>query len=241
MTSTRPLQARQASTTAEAGASDATSAPAIDICPGRTSPKAQVVLQAARRVFLMHGFSAATTDMIQREAGVSKSTVYAHYPSKEALFVAVVEAECAAVTQAVKRIRFRPGRLGETLTELARTYLDIVLSPDGLAFYRVVITEAPRMPDLGRTFYLAGPRVMTTVIADLLAGAVASGEIDLNELGREAAANLFIHLVRSEPQFVCLTHPEARPAAVQIDQWVTAAVTTFLCAYGRNQPDRQPD
>jgi hypothetical protein len=31
------------------------------------------------KVFLAHGFSAAATDMVQREAGVSKSTVYAHY------------------------------------------------------------------------------------------------------------------------------------------------------------------
>ena len=34
------------------------------------SGKALKVLQAARKVFLTHGFSAATTDMIQREAGV---------------------------------------------------------------------------------------------------------------------------------------------------------------------------
>lgn len=84
------------------------------------------------------------------QAGVSKSTVCAHYPSKEALFAAMVESECAAMMEAIKRIALRPGRLAETLTELACTYLDIVLSPDGPAFYRVVITEAPRMPELGR-------------------------------------------------------------------------------------------
>src|SRR3546814_9810578 len=46
---------------------------------GELNAKALTVLRAARTVFLTHGFSAATTDMIQREAGVSKSTVYAHY------------------------------------------------------------------------------------------------------------------------------------------------------------------
>src|SRR3546814_6513872 len=45
---------------------------------GDLNAKALTVLRAARNVFLTHGFSAATTDMIQREAGVSKSTVYAH-------------------------------------------------------------------------------------------------------------------------------------------------------------------
>src|SRR3546814_12224602 len=65
--------------------------------------KALTVLRAARNVFLTHGFSAATTDMIQREAGVSKSTVYAHYANKEALFTAVIEAECASFTNTVHR------------------------------------------------------------------------------------------------------------------------------------------
>src|SRR3546814_1070545 len=50
---------------------------------GELNAKALTVLRAARNIFLTHGFSAATTDMIQREAGVSKSTVYAHYANKE--------------------------------------------------------------------------------------------------------------------------------------------------------------
>src|SRR3546814_5900785 len=86
--------------------------------------KALTVLRAARNVFLTHGFSAATTDMIQRDAGVSKSTVYAHYANKVALFTAVVEAECAAFTNAVQDINFRPGKLRETLTLLAWAYLN---------------------------------------------------------------------------------------------------------------------
>lgn len=197
------------------------------------SLKAQSVLRAARTVFLTHGFSAATTDMIQREAGVSKSTVYAHYPNKEALFIAVVEAQCAAFTSAVRGVEFRPGRLRETLEEMARAYLLMTISPMGLSLFRVVIAEAPRFPALARTFYLAGPCVIAGKIAEHLAHAVAAGEVDLGELGREAAASQFTNLVRSEPQLQCLTHPDSTPSAAQIDQWVAASVTTFMRAYGR--------
>src|SRR3546814_7242103 len=164
--------------------------------------------------------------MIQREAGVSKSTVYAHYANKEALFVAVIEAECAAFTNTVRGIGFRPGKLRETLTMLARAYLDIVLSPGGLAVFRVVIAEGPRFPKLARTFYLAGPQVMTTMVSEQLARAAASGEVDLGEIGRDTAASLFINLVRGEPQLQCLTHPDAAPSSAQIDQWANAAVVT---------------
>lgn len=194
--------------------------------------KALAVLRAARTIFLTHGFSAATTDMIQREAGVSKSTVYAHYENKEALFVAVIENECAAFTSTLRGIEFRPGKLRETLTALARAYLDIILSPVGLALYRVVIAEAPRFPSLGRTLYLAGPQVIASMVADQLALAVASGEVDLGEVGRDVAANIFVSLVRSEPQLRSFTHPDIPASAVQVDHWANAVVTTFMRAYG---------
>src|SRR3546814_17565139 len=74
---------------------------------------------------------------------------------------------------------------------------------------------------------------MTTMVAEQLANAAASGEVDLGEIGRETAANLFINLVRGEPQLQCLTHPDAAPSSAQIDQWANAAVVTFLRAYGR--------
>ena len=58
--------------------------------PPTMSKKDRVAI-AATDVFLTHGFSAATTDMIQQAAGVSKATVYASWSSKEALFSAVIE------------------------------------------------------------------------------------------------------------------------------------------------------
>lgn len=194
-------------------------------------PKALVVLKAAREIFLTHGFSAATTDMIQRQAGVSKSTVYAHYANKEILFGAVIESECTASLNTTREITFRPGNLKDILATVARAYLNIVLSPSGLALVRVIVAEAPRFPDLARKFYLAGPRVIAATVTDLLAKASEANEIDVSQLGYSAAANAFINLVRGEAQLQCLLHPNAAPSEAQIDQWVNDAVTTFMRAY----------
>ncbi|PWC15574.1 TetR family transcriptional regulator [Brenneria roseae subsp. americana] len=198
--------------------------------------KARLVLKAATSVFLAHGFSAATTDMIQREAGVSKSTVYAHYANKEALFVAVIKTECATFARTVQNIRFQSGGLRKTLTALGRAYLEILLSPTGLALYRVAIAEAPKFPQLAQTFYLAGPRVIAAILTEQLAHAEQAGEIDTTTVGVETMASLFSNLVRGEAQLQYLTHPDPSPSAAQIDHWVEVAVTTFLCAFGRT-PD----
>jgi AcrR family transcriptional regulator len=194
--------------------------------------KKRAVLNAASSVFLAHGFSAATTDMIQREAGVSKATMYACFANKEAIFTAVVERECAAMAETFRSIRTMPGNIARMLTELGRSYLGFILSPTMLALYRLVVAEAPRIPDLGRRFYLAGPEIGTSIVTERLSEAARAGEIDVQAVGLEAAAVLFLGMARAEAQMECVTHPEARPSAAQIDRWVQLAVTTFLRAFG---------
>jgi TetR/AcrR family transcriptional repressor of mexJK operon len=195
------------------------------------SDKARAVLAGARAIFLAHGFNAATTDMIQQAAAVSKSTVYAHYPNKEALFTAVVEAECESFLKTARELTFSENRLADNLSAMAKAYLDIVLSPEGLALFRVIAAEAPRFPELGRRFYVAGPGAMNNIVAKALDVALLKGDIDLGGVGRDAAASLFVSMVRGEPHMQCLAHPDSKPSAAQVDQWASDAVTTFLRAF----------
>jgi AcrR family transcriptional regulator len=191
------------------------------------------VLAAARDVFLAHGFSAATTDMIQQAAGVSKSTVYSHYPNKEDLFRAAVLAECERLIAEARSLVVPDRDLKGTLGEVGAFYLRMVLSPDVLAIYRVVVSEANRFPELARRFYLTGPGAMNAVVAGVLETAGENGELDLGGIGRDAAAALFVSMVRGEAQMQTLTHPGSPPSAAQQDQWVKDAVTTFLRAFQR--------
>lgn len=195
-------------------------------------PKAYTVLQAARSVFLKHGFAGATTDMIQREAGVSKSTVYAHFTNKETLFIEVVKAECQSSANTMRSIKFVPGQLKETLSLVASAYLKIVLSASGRALARMVIGEADRFPSLGSTFYEAGPRTCISMVEKLLSLAQAHGDIYLSDTSCEDAARVFVGLVRSEPQLYYLTHPVTKPAQEQVDHWSALVTDTFMRAYG---------
>lgn len=58
----------------------------------RPSKRAEI-LAAARAQFLERGYDGASIDPITAAAGVSKPTVYAHFPTKEALLEAVVRGE----------------------------------------------------------------------------------------------------------------------------------------------------
>ena len=48
------------------------------------------VIAAARGLFLAQGFEATTMNMIATHADVSKATLYAYYPAKEQVFLAVI-------------------------------------------------------------------------------------------------------------------------------------------------------
>ncbi|MBI2771154.1 MAG: TetR/AcrR family transcriptional regulator [Burkholderiales bacterium] len=49
------------------------------------TPTRVKLLEAAGQVFLEHGFSAASMDMVRQQAGVSNGSLYHHYPTKALL------------------------------------------------------------------------------------------------------------------------------------------------------------
>lgn len=200
--------------------------------PSKQAQKISGVLDAATRVFLAFGFNRATTDMIQREAGVSKSTLYDCFPNKQALFVAVIERQCATLAAEMQAIDAASPDLPRALRDIGASYLRTALSPMGLALFRMVVAEAPRFPELARSFYLAGPQAVTQLLAARLASAGRAGEVDLQTVGAEGAASLFVSMVRAQGQLEALTHPHAPPSAVQMDRWVDMAVAAFLRAFG---------
>src|ERR1700692_2340375 len=65
--------------------------------PAPVRRKIETVTRAPRELFLDHGFSATSMDAIAKAAGVSKATLYAYFPSKEALFAFLIIAECESL------------------------------------------------------------------------------------------------------------------------------------------------
>lgn len=193
--------------------------------------KSRQILQAATEIFLGHGFSAATTDMIQKQAKVSKATLYQCFPNKEALFAAVIEDRCLQMEQALRSIDTHFQDIRGSLTDLGTTYLRFILSPQSLALFRISIAEAPRFPQLARQFYLSGPRGIVKIIAAELEKAAENRQVEMQQFGYETSASLFIGMLRCEIQTEYLTHPDAHASDVQVDYWVNAAVFTFMKAF----------
>jgi AcrR family transcriptional regulator len=92
--------------------------------PHRT---AQQILEAAERVILRNGVAKATLDEIAREASISKGGVLHHFPSKEAVLVAVLQGLIARFEAGIDAKRKEdPAPKGA----FTRAFLRSMLDPD---------------------------------------------------------------------------------------------------------------
>src|SRR6201996_427168 len=67
--------------------------------PRREDNRGRALLAAAVELFASRGFDATSIRDIAAEAHVQPASVYYHYPSKEALLVAIVDRAAAQVAQ----------------------------------------------------------------------------------------------------------------------------------------------
>ena len=79
----------------------------------------QRIVEAARAHFFCHGFRSVTMDQLAEELGISKKTLYAHFPGKIELLEAVLDDKFAGVEAKLNEIaRAHPHDFSTALHEL---------------------------------------------------------------------------------------------------------------------------
>jgi len=127
------------------------------------------ILEAARRRFFQEGYARVTMDELARELGISKKTLYQHFPTKAALAAAVMEAFRSQAAEGLGRIfedhtLSLPERLARAFAEAARHLRQI---------------EKPFLEDLARFLpdvWAETERFRSETIARLLGGALREGQ-----------------------------------------------------------------
>jgi TetR/AcrR family transcriptional regulator, mexJK operon transcriptional repressor len=194
----------------------------------RGAVKRRAVLDAARRVFVEHGFRGASMELIAAAAAVSKPTVYHHFGSKERLFAAILEEAVEQILLPLHANSDEDTDPRQTLLEIARGYARVLLSPDMIEFHRLALSEASRFPELGRQYYRSGPKVAVAGIADYIRQLTERGV--LTAADPVLAAHHFWALVFSAPRLVLLFDP-SELADTDIDRFVRSGVEVFLARY----------
>ena len=193
--------------------------------------KHQQILHGAREVFLECGYEGASVNDIAKRAGVSKGTLYNHFPDKESLFAACIEAGASQVQEQLSMALVgSQGNIEANLMALGQRFLEIWSSNDCVEFMRTLEAEVGRQPKLGKLLYNSGPRLGAEKVAEYLERASKKGLLAIeNPL---LAAQQFFALCRAELDMPirlglidCVSPEQARTA-------VHEAVKLFIRAYG---------
>ncbi len=103
------------------------------------------IVQSALPLFLDHGFKGTSIDLVVKVSGVSKPTIYNHFPDKTALILAVIEYWIARRQVDLEKLSQATG--DDSIIQ------DYWLTEESVLFYALVIGEGRRFRIAARNFW----------------------------------------------------------------------------------------
>ena len=199
--------------------------------PGRPKDpaKRRAILDAAKTLFLSHGYANTSMDAVAAEAGVSKLTVYSHFNDKETLFSSAVMAKCE---EQLPPLFFElPAGIPveKVLLNIARGFHQLINSDESVNLHRLMMALGTQDPKLSQIFFDAGPERMVQGMERLLKRIDETGALSI-DLPRNAAEHFFC-LLKGAGNFrllYCCGEPLSEEAA---ESHVQEVVGLFMRAY----------
>jgi AcrR family transcriptional regulator len=198
---------------------------AAHLGPERRRP---IVLDAAFKLFLRHGYEGTSMEAIAEAAGVTKPVVYTCFPSKEELFKALLareEERVLAEVAAVLPESVQSGDLKRVLTEAFTAFLRAVSASPGA--YRVVFLGEGGANAAVTKRVQRGRDQMIDAVAALARPTLSTGTAP----ERERAARLLGHLV------VGLAETGARAMLSNGDSWTPEELGAILGELAARDPN----
>lgn len=197
----------------------------------RGRPKLEDVAEIENRLldvglqeFLAHGYGGTSLTQIVKIAGISKTTLYTRYSSKDALFHEIISRQIDKLAP-VEALRSPKGRhdLAGGLRAYGNRTLEISLEGTLLQVYRLIYSESGRFPELGLAATERANRAVEQVAIFIRTCADAD---NLPCRDPEAMAAVFIATLRGWYIQILLTN---RSVSVRERQsWVDTAVRALI-------------
>lgn len=124
------------------------------------------IVAIARQMFLSDGYDVVAMEQVAATARISKGTLYARHPSKEALFSAVVEAAISEWSDAsAQQDHLLTDDIEQRLRHHAFAIITSMRRPDVVAFQRLVLSVRDRFPETATAMHEKGYLYIVDFIA----------------------------------------------------------------------------
>ncbi|MGA4728605.1 TetR/AcrR family transcriptional regulator [Micromonospora taraxaci] len=190
--------------------------------------KRALIVQAATQLFLESGYDRASLARIAEEAGVSKATLFKQFPTKAALFDAIVVDSWAGGDDAEMP---SAGDLVAGLTTLGRHYAALLGRPGMADLFRIVIAELPRFPELAKAHFAEGKLPYFETVRAYLMAERDAGTADITD--PQMATTQFLGMISNYLFWPSLLVPGWTVTPDRVIEVVDDAVRTMVARYGR--------
>jgi AcrR family transcriptional regulator len=206
---------------------------ATEVCFDESaSPKQAAIVAAATDLFTHQGYGAVSMDAIAAKAGVSKRTVYSHFPGKDVLFAAVMTRHCGKVSGGDAWELDPEVEPRTMLADRGRRFLRLITSPEAIALFRTVTAEAERFPELGRAFFESGPKCWTGSFEEYLRTQDEKNRLRIPNPGM--AAKFLFALLKDPLHLRRMLGVQTKVTEAEIAAHVDNVVESFLEHYRRD-------
>lgn len=208
-------------------------APAPDK-PGRRAAarelRREAIMDMAMQVFMENGYAGTTMSEIAARLGGSKGTLWSYFPSKEALFAAVLDRATSAFRAELVEVFTPQADVAQALRRFCLHFVAKLTSPEAVSVHRTVVGEARRFPELGRIFFESAPGRTRKMVADYLAEAMQRGALRQGD-PMQAAMQLTGMCMAGCHMELLVGVIDSAPAR-RIETEVDAAVRAFMASHG---------
>jgi TetR/AcrR family transcriptional repressor of mexJK operon len=203
--------------------------------PGRPRDPERMrkVIEAAARQFLEQGFERTSMESVARESGVSKMTIYSYFPTKSALFEAVIGQSTDKVFDLDGEEALNPKTPKEALAIIGSRFLALMRDDDAIARQRVLFGSAGFQEEACMAFLRQGPQKLIAHVREYLDSAVAAGSLAPHDTG--VAADQFLSLFLGEAHFKAMLGL-GKPTPEEDQRLIELNVGVFLRAYDGRKP-----
>lgn len=194
----------------------------------KSGVKRKLILDAATMLFTEQGYSSTSMDLIAKNAGVSKQTVYSHFGSKDELFSAAIKQKCDSyhMTEISTENADEPK---EILFVLAKRFLAMLTSKEGVAIHKICAYEAKSYPQISELFYKEGPERILLDVAQLMAEFHQKKQLKIPE--PKFAALQFLNMAKGESWMRVEFNTKKQISEEEINQYLQATIGMFMRAY----------
>ena len=176
------------------------------------------LVEAGKQEFAERGLAGARFDEISIAAGHAKGTIYNYFPSKEALFFAIVEEWCSLLETGYDPERSTSAR--QQLLQIAE--LDVEMARKDPALARVVVQQMPALTGSHNESVMTAIQSGIDILIDVIGSGISTGEFS-SALGIPALARLFLGTLSAIEMEALLPDP-----AIEFDDVVELVDRHFI-------------